>query len=181
MKFIDGGNLREYLTANGPITPRDRAVRIIKGIMNGLSHLHKHTIVHRDLKSPNVMLRRTDLTPVLIDLGFGRELGDNTILNTMNCVDTFQWTSPEMFENNEWSVKTDIYALGIIIWEIFSGHIPFEGLTMGQLALKVSQGVRPDMKLLGSCKTREDERIMERCWQKDPTLRPTIDELIAQY
>jgi len=154
MRYIDGGDLREYLDKNGRIPPT-KAFDILLGVAKGLEYLHSENFVHRDLKSPNIMLQGPSKHPILIDLGLGKSMVDeNTQATTgfkgtgKNTVVFFYgfrlcsfpltqlffvflvialsikvfWMAPEMMEDNKYNAKSDIYAFGIIMWEVLCGE-----------------------------------------------------------
>lgn len=153
MEFVEGQDLMDYLEQNGGFSQRD-GLKLCLGIANGLNHLHKYGIIHRDMKTANI-LRRSDGAPIIIDLGLGSILkqkkfdppGHTGALNrrgetsindlcaamssthiaaqTVGIKGTLFWMAPEMIVSQSWSDRTDVYAFAIIMWEIFSGKTPF--------------------------------------------------------
>lgn len=154
MEYIEGQDLKDFLEKNGPFSQKE-GLKICTGIASGLCHLHDNRIIHRDLKSANI-LRRANGTPVIIDLGLSSVLSNkdknkqsvgssqtqsipstisetqrlslqsNQIFNeTMGWRGTLLWLSPEMITSNRWNDRTDVYAFAVIMWEIFSGRTPF--------------------------------------------------------
>jgi len=127
MRFVVGGDLLDYIEMHGALDTNESFV-ILKGIGDGLKHLHGNQIVHCDLKSPNILLEDDgySIRPVLIDLGLGRMLEDgpsSSLKDTDGMKGSVVWMAPEMIKDNKWGSKTDMYALGIIMWEILSGKI----------------------------------------------------------
>lgn len=155
MEFVNGADLSDYLSDNGAFSVQD-GVKLSIGIAAGLVHLHAQGVVHRDLKSGNIMRRSTDGSPVIIDLGLSSTLSrekqllrhqhdeDNcttlqpqrrekhifesthVFTHTTGIKGTIPWLSPEMIMDHEWSKRTDVFQFGIIMWEVFSGRFPYD-------------------------------------------------------
>eukprot|EP00177_Eucheuma_denticulatum_P000377 GFKZ01000643.1.p1 GENE.GFKZ01000643.1~~GFKZ01000643.1.p1 ORF type:complete len:684 (-),score=97.51 GFKZ01000643.1:1144-3105(-) len=203
MSFVEGEDLMDYLTRCGRMDER-QGREMLKGIAKGLVHLHRNGVVHRDLKSLNIM-RRRDGVPVIIDLGMGGVLErrgkggrvgaagmtmqqvcetlaggmvGSAGAKTTALKGTVLWMAPEMIRDQRWSDKTDVYAFGIIMWEIFSGDIPFrrpdgEERTLMQLLMAVASGERPDMRAVSHIGS-DMKRLMEACWDENPENRPSM-------
>jgi serine/threonine-protein kinase len=137
MEYIEGRSLRAAMTAEGPLPPR-RAIPIVMQVAGSLVDAHAHGIIHRDLKPDNVMLtdrgRERDIARVL-DFGIAklREEGKNTV-NQMtqagDLVGTPQYMAPEQIRGDKVDGRTDVYALGALLYEIVTGRLPFEGPTV---------------------------------------------------
>ena len=184
MPLIRGGDLRDYLNSKGAMQAVD-AVKVIKGIAKGLKHLHSHNIVHRDLKSPNVLLQLPSLEPVLIDLGMGRQVDSSFAHLTLELKGTYLWMAPEMMSGNTFSKKTDIYALGIIMWEIFSGKVPFSEYHYkdGNVLMYnvINSNWRPGVELARGVGVRSGHlQLMGKCWEKDADLRPSATDFLHE-
>lgn len=183
MLLVEGGDLRDYLDKSGTIQP-NAAVHVIRGIAEGLLHLHTHKRVHRDLKSPNVLLRLPSMDPVLIDLGLGKSMDNAASFNTIEVNGTLLWMAPEMIREKAWSTKTEICALGIIMWEVFSGKIPYEDSNfqgLGQLLNHIlnNEG-RPTLALARNMSVMQSA-LMQSAWDSDPNKRPTANEFLATF
>jgi serine/threonine protein kinase len=181
MLLVEGGDLRDYLDKKGKLPSRD-AVKVVRGIAQGLLHLHSHKLVHRDLKSPNVLLRLPALEPVLIDLGMGKNLSKDGTQQTGCMKGTLLWMAPEMMTDNSWSVKTDIFALGIIMWECFSGQTPYEDRNFGNvgqlITFIINKEGRPTLSLVSGMSISQS-KLMQAAWDTTPANRPTANELLA--
>ncbi|KAI0566881.1 Serine threonine protein kinase-related domain containing protein [Gracilaria domingensis] len=211
MEYVEGDDLMDYLSSN-PRLSEQEGKRMVLGIAEGLYHLHKSKVIHRDLKSPNIM-RRTDGTPVIIDLGLSALLNrtnsaparvNNAAENNENRKQqlasaasatyyheetrtgkgSLLWISPEMVLKRKWSDRSDVYAFGIIMWEVFSGKIPFitdmpNAHELGREELEVAvldaivDGVRPSMSHVSHIAPYLQE-TMQMCWHPDPSCRPTM-------
>ncbi len=137
MEYIEGRSLRAAMTAEGPVPPR-RAIPIVLQVAGSLVDAHAHGIIHRDLKPDNVMLtdrgRERDIARVL-DFGIAklRDEGKNTV-NQMtqagDLVGTPQYMAPEQIRGDKVDGRTDVYALGALLYEMITGRLPFEGPTV---------------------------------------------------
>uniref|UniRef100_A0A7S1XC91 Protein kinase domain-containing protein n=1 Tax=Compsopogon caeruleus TaxID=31354 RepID=A0A7S1XC91_9RHOD len=191
-RFVQGGDLNDFLMNRQDPLPLPLIYKIALGIVRGVNHLHDFGIVHRDLKSPNILLD-ADNNPVIIDLGFGKSLNQTrfqsrfeltmTLSESLKRTDgsrgTALWTSPEMIKDCAWSDKTDIYSLGIVIWELFSRKLPFshlENFTVETVLDHIGRGERPIMEDTwdpGFC------ALMRACWDQNPNMRPSSRDLVA--
>lgn len=187
MRFVAGGDLRDYLDKKGRFTG-ERAVRVLQGIGQGLLHLHSNEIVHRDLKSPNILLegKGNTMRPVVIDLGLGKKMdaGGNhhDEFQTRGLKGTAHWMAPEMIADAKWSTKTDMYALGIIMWEIVTGAVPYPGKNFMQIITHVhTQNGRPEIRYMTKAKVPQTQiDLVQSLWHKDPTRRPSAQEFLAR-
>lgn len=195
MRLIDGEDLMDYLDRHGKCDEAEGR-KLLIGIAKGLVHLHKHGIVHRDLKTLNI-LREPEGTPVIIDLGLGSVLkksaGNDSnmtidqLCNTMMgthisrqtgaMIGTIPWMPPEMISEQKWSQKTDVYAFGVIMWEIFSGLKPFREKQGIAMLLGIAAGERPPMSAISHV-SPELRNLIKCCWQQDPKLRPSMKRVL---
>ncbi len=119
-EYVADGTLEEWLVRQGGKAPSvEHAVQIVSGVLAGLEHLHRQQIIHRDLKPANVMLQGD--MPRLTDFGLAR--GESTGL-TQHVTGTLHYMSPEMF-SGEYSAQSDLWAAGVILYELLSGALPF--------------------------------------------------------
>ena len=144
LEYCKGGDLKTYLDSKkAQKKPLDERLiwHIFHQLCQGLKHLHEHGIVHRDLKSMNVMIVRDDkrFNVKLADLGVSRQISDDTMM-----LQTFYGTplylSPELVENKGYNEKTDIWSLGVILYELCVMQHPFTSQTLIDLAKKITAG-----------------------------------------
>ena len=185
MRFVNGGDLRDRLD-KGRLTLSE-AGSLLDGIGEGLRHLHSRNIVHRDMKSPNILLEKVGSTvrPVIIDLALGSSLqGDATHAKTEGIKGTPIWMAPEMITQNEYSAKSDMYAVGIIMWEMLTGKIPFMMIPPVpplQLIFQIATGLRPEMSALSVAGlSSAQERLMTDLWAEAPNDRPDAELFLAR-
>ncbi len=128
MEYTDGGDLGQLLKSRGTLPPLD-AVYYCMGIAAGLSPIHQAGIVHRDLKPSNILLQRQGgyLVPKIADFGLARWIDPRYEIQTTKRSGTPYYMAPEMIEGKGVSSKTDIYSLGVILYELLCGITPFRG------------------------------------------------------
>ena len=170
MPFIDGGTLRARIR-RGPL-PLSECCRILNDIADALDYIHEKGIIHRDIKSSNVLLS-SDGRCYLSDFGIARNTTDATQLtSTGNVLGTVDYVAPELFENDHRAdVRSDLYSLGILLYEMVTGRMPFVG--ENQLAV-VTMHINkrppfprrfvPDLPV-------QVERVMLKVLEKNPSLR----------
>ncbi|EAY06598.1 TKL family protein kinase [Trichomonas vaginalis G3] len=155
---------------------------IAMGIAHGMTYLHKHGIIHRDLKSLNILLDEKKL-PIICDFGLSRRQGESDIDSPENMmtkdVGTPHWMAPELFESNNYTNKVDVYAFGMIMWEMLTEMSPFKNMNGMQIAYAVcKKGERPQIPNI----TAEPMRaFINRCWNQDPNQRPTFEEIYKDF
>jgi eukaryotic-like serine/threonine-protein kinase len=128
MEWIDGRLLREILTERGSL-PAERAVRIAVGICKALSYVHGRGIVHRDLKPENIMVDAEDHIK-LIDFGIAAKGGDRRLTFSKllgSTMGTPDYISPEQVKRNRGDARSDIYSVGVMLYEMLTGKTPFQG------------------------------------------------------
>jgi serine/threonine protein kinase len=127
MEWVDGRLLRQIMTEKGKI-PVDRAARITINILNALEYIHTHGVVHRDLKPENVMVDANDNIK-LIDFGIAGQDGSRrlTFAKLSQVMGTPDYISPEQVKGKRGDGRSDIYALGVMLYEMVTGETPFKG------------------------------------------------------
>jgi serine/threonine protein kinase len=127
MEWVDGRLLRKILTEEKKIAP-DRAVRIALGICDALGYIHSHGVVHRDLKPENIMVDSKDNIK-LIDFGIAANAGSRriTFAKISQIMGTPDYISPEQVKGNRGDARSDLYALGVMLYEMLTGRTPFQG------------------------------------------------------
>jgi len=153
-------------------------VDIARGLIGGMAYLHSQNIVHRDLKSSNVLLQNGN--PIICDFGMAKDQGNSDLMGSF-IVGTPYWTAPEILQKKEYSSKCDVYSFAMVLWEVINNKTPFTELkTLEDLIQKVAiEGIRPRIDLDGN---RTDVpqilNIIEICWNQDPLKRPSFSELV---
>ncbi|KAJ5073982.1 ankyrin repeat-containing protein [Anaeramoeba ignava] len=170
MEYCSGGSLYSYLHSETPISD-EKKLAFSLDITKGVMYLHANNIIHRDLKSPNILLDKNENAKIT-DFGLSKTI-DSTRNQLNTFVGTVNWMAPEVMSGEKYSFPADIYALGMILWEIQSRETPFEGFTVAQVTLKVViHNDRPPLPENGFL-----NHVISECFQKDPEKRPTIKEV----
>ncbi|MGE5558049.1 MAG: protein kinase domain-containing protein [Bacillota bacterium] len=141
MEHIYGRNLKEIIRMEGPL-PIPQAVQISRQICEALLHAHQHQIIHRDIKSQNILVADESLVKVT-DFGIARALSDAGLTQTGSVLGSAQYISPEQAKGAEVGEQSDLYSLGCVMYEMLTGHLPFTGETAIALALKHIQDPPP--------------------------------------
>ena len=177
MDLVPGGSLREYLRDRRTLRP-DAAARLAAQVAAALAEAHELGIIHRDLKPDNILLHRTDgeLDPRLTDFGIARVLNTPSLTTTHAVVGTPHYMAPEAFQSATVTPAADIYALGVLLYEMVCGRPPYDSDTVHDLMRLHLEGnpQRPP----GIPDQLWD--IVTGCLEQKPRLRPTAGELIAE-
>nr|XP_033802633.1 mitogen-activated protein kinase kinase kinase 13 isoform X2 [Geotrypetes seraphini] len=172
MEYCAHGQLYEVLRAGRKVTPQ-LLVDWSLGIASGMSYLHLHKIIHRDLKSPNVLVTHTDAVKIS-DFGTSKELSDKS--TKMSFAGTVAWMAPEVIRNEPVSEKVDIWSFGVVLWELLTGEIPYKdvdssaiiwGVGSNSLHLPVPSTCPDGFKIL-----------MKQTWQSKPRNRPSFRQIL---
>jgi len=171
MEYMPRGSLYQLLRNRQAEILWDARMRIALDIARGLAYLHAEKIVHRDIKSTNVLL--TEGKACLADFGLARVKTDSLAISTEStqAAGTLRWMAPELFSPRAvYTRKSDVYSLGWVLWELASRRIPFENATSNELIrMRVKEGQREDIPQ--ECPDRLAS-VIKDCWHGDPTLRP---------
>jgi len=136
MEFIDGRTLDSFLEERGSLEP-DEAVRIISQAARGIEHAHRSGIIHRDIKPSNIILDEPGNVKVM-DFGLARIADDHSKLTQSGALmGTLDYMSPEQCRGDELDERTDIYSLGVVLYEMLSGRVPFEAPNEAALINKI--------------------------------------------
>ena len=146
MEFVDGRTLADLLAERGPLDPA-QATEIITPVLAALGHAHAAGIVHRDVKPSNIMVSG-DGTVKLLDFGIARRFDDlaGAITVEGQMVGTPQYLAPEQIEGGPVSPATDLYAVGVVLFEMLTGSVPFNGDSAVSTALARLHGPAPDVR-----------------------------------
>ena len=174
MEILPGGSLWDR-SAKGPI-PLDEALRIAIGVCDGLAAAHAEGIIHRDVKPQNVLFDKSG-RPKIVDFGLARGL--ETTSSTIGFSGTPQYMSPESAEGHDITTKSDVYSLGVMLFEIFCGRRPFLASSLGRLVVMHTKEAPPAPRSLAPSLPVEIEEVVLRALEKEPAKRTQGAQEIA--
>jgi serine/threonine protein kinase len=179
MPLIRGGTLRDILN-RGPLDALT-AWRYLREIGDGLQHAHDAGIVHRDLKPTNVLIH-TDGRAMLADFGLARGAGQPTHLTTIGlAIGTPGYMAPEQVMGHDVDKRADIYAMGVLTFEMLTGRLPFIGSNRMEVAYATVNTPIPSAVKINPNLPDELDQLLQKVLAKDPGQRPqTVRELLAQ-
>lgn len=139
MEYMSGGSLRKYLHQQEPYSvPLNLILKLALDIAHGMQYLHSQGILHRDLKSENLLLGE-DMCVKVAD--FGISCLESQCKSPKGFTSTYRWMAPEMIKEKHHTKKVDVYSFGIVLWELLTALTPFDDMTPEQAAFAVCQKV----------------------------------------
>ncbi len=176
MELVEGITLKNYIERKGKLTIRE-ATSIAIQVSMGLEVAHNNDIVHRDIKPQNVMISKDGKVKVM-DFGIAKAASSETI--SSNAMGSVHYTSPEQARGGYSDAKSDIYSLGIVMYEMVTGRVPFDGETTVAVAVKHLQEEMPSPKIFCPELPISLENIIYKCTEKTSAKRyANMSELIA--
>jgi serine/threonine protein kinase/Tfp pilus assembly protein PilF len=164
MEYVRGEDLKSFIHRSGQLTI-GTAIRISKQICDGLAEAHRLGVVHRDLKSNNIMIDK-DGNVRIMDFGIARSLESKGITGAGVMIGTPEYMSPEQVEGKEVDQRSDIYSLGIILYEMVTGRVPFEGETPFTIGVKHKSEIARDPRELNTQIPQDLGRLVLKCLEK---------------
>lgn len=179
MEYVEGQTLKQYIQSH-PSIPIDTAVRIVIDIGNALEEAHDNGIIHCDIKPHNILLTGDGKVKVT-DFGIARAINSSTVIDKQSILGSVHYLSPEQAAGDKITEKTDIYSLGIVLYEMLTHHLPFEGETAVSIALKHMQGDVPRPTKYNPAISPMLEECLLTALQKDPNKRyDTVGDFISE-
>lgn len=182
-ELLPGMSLKKHLSS---IRPKQlglhRAVNFALDIARAMDCLHANGIIHRDLKPDNLLLTKDQNNVKLADFGFAREESLTEMMTAET--GTYRWMAPELYstvtlrrgEKKHYTNKVDVYSFGIVLWELLTNRMPFEGMSNLQAAYAAAfKQLRPP---LPEDVPSELLFIVQTCWAEDPNARPSFNQII---
>jgi serine/threonine-protein kinase len=179
-EHVEGENLKELVARNGRL-PLRRALELALAVANGLGFAHEHGLVHRDVKPQNVLLSQEGEVKVT-DFGIARSLDvEHGVTQTGTVLGTGEYLAPEQASGGRISPATDVYSLGVVLWELLAGDVPFSGKSFVAVALRHVNEPPPDLRQVRPDASPRLAAAVDRALAKDPSRRfPSMAALAAE-
>ncbi|XP_052573909.1 cytoplasmic tyrosine-protein kinase BMX isoform X2 [Peromyscus californicus insignis] len=175
-EYITNGCLLNYLKSHGKGLETSQLLEMCYDVCEGMAFLESHQFIHRDLAARNCLVD-SDLSVKVSDFGMTRYVLDDQYVSSVGTKFPVKWSSPEVFHYFKYSSKSDVWAFGILMWEVFSlGKQPYDLYDNSEVVVKVSQGHRLYRPQLASDTIYQ---VMYSCWHELPEKRPTFQQLLS--
>jgi len=169
MQYVSGQDLRGLIRQTGQLTT-GKAISIAKEICEGLNEAHHQGVIHRDLKPSNIIIDK-DGNARILDFGIARSVEGKGITGAGVMIGTPEYMSPEQVEGKETDQRSDIYSLGVILYEMVTGRVPFEGDTPFTIGIKHKSEIPKDPKELNAQISGDLSTVILKCLEKDKDKR----------
>ncbi|MGN9119877.1 Stk1 family PASTA domain-containing Ser/Thr kinase [Turicibacter bilis] len=177
MEYVKGKTLKDYLREHGALEPQT-VIHIMTQLAEGVLYAHQNNIIHRDLKSQNIMIT-DDQVVKITDFGIALSSNEADMTQTNTIMGSVHYLAPELARGNLATERSDIYALGIILYELLTGDVPFKGEGAVNIALQHLEAEMPSIKLIKEELPNSLDNIISRCTCKLPSDRyHSVDELL---
>ncbi|KAA8532034.1 hypothetical protein F0562_006823 [Nyssa sinensis] len=172
-EFMSRGSIYDFLHKQRGVFKLSTLLKVAIDISKGMNFLHQNNIIHRDLKTANLLMDENEVVKVA-DFGVARVQTQSGVMTAET--GTYRWMAPEVIEHKPYDHRADVFSFGIVLWELLTGELPYSCLTPLQAAVGVvQQGLRPTTPKHTHPKLVE---LLEKCWQQNLTLRPNFSEII---
>ncbi|XP_010943229.1 serine/threonine/tyrosine-protein kinase HT1 [Elaeis guineensis] len=174
-EYMSQGTLRMYLHKKQPYSlSTETILRLALDISRGMQYLHSQGVIHRDLKSHNLLLN-DEMRVKVAD--FGTSCLETQCRASKGNMGTYRWMAPEMVKEKPYTRKVDVYSFGIVLWELTTALVPFQGMTPVQAAYAASEkNMRPPLSTTCSPVLNN---LIKRCWSVNPAKRPDFSYIVS--
>ncbi|KAG0713065.1 Serine/threonine-protein kinase Nek8 [Chionoecetes opilio] len=177
MEYAPGGNLYDYLRSRGEgnLLQEEDVLHLFSQLVLGMQHIHESNILHRDIKSNNILLDKSHRIVKIGDFGISKILSSKSKAHTV--VGTPCYLSPELCQEKPYNQKSDVWALGCVLYEMLTLRRAFEAETLPALIMKIMRGI---ISPIHAHYTQEMRGFLQLLLHMDPAQRPTIAQVLAQ-
>ena len=175
MEFVDGESL-EDLVERRAFTVED-ALKTFQSVVEAIAFIHRNGIVHRDIKAQNIKLTSSGVVK-LLDFGIAKDSASHSLTQTGGVIGTPGYLAPEQLDGKQAGPQTDIWALGILLYEMLTGVQPFRAETLGALCMQITVGNFEPPENINPAVSKEVSWIVARCLKKSNERYQTADELL---
>ncbi len=165
MEYVPGKTLKQLIKARGALYP-DEAINIMKQLVSATAHAHKNNIIHRDIKSQNVLVK-DDGSVKLSDFGIAFTGDAQQLTQTDTVMGSVHYLAPELAKGQQATIQSDIYSLGVVFYEMLTGDVPFHGETAVQIAIKHMHEAIPSVRAFNPDLPQSVENIVIRATAKE--------------
>lgn len=166
MEYVDGMTLKQYIQTYGPLEVEE-SLEITKQITAAITHAHDNDIIHRDIKPQNILIDEHKQVKVT-DFGIAMALSATSLTQTNSVLGSVHYLSPEQARGGMATKKSDIYSIGIVMFEMLTGRLPFSGQSAVSIALKHLQSETPSLKRWNPDTPQSVENVVLKATAKDP-------------
>ncbi|CAD5189976.1 unnamed protein product [Musa acuminata subsp. malaccensis] len=174
-EYMSQGTLRMYLHKKEPYSlSTETILQLALDISRGMQYLHSQGVIHRDLKSQNLLLN--DVRRVKV-ADFGTSCLETQCRESKGNMGTYRWMAPEMIKEKPYTRKVDVYSFGIVLWELTTALVPYQGMTPVQAAYAASEkSLRPPLSTTCSPVLNN---LIKSCWSANPARRPDFNYIVS--
>jgi len=165
MEYVKGMTLKQYIQSYHHI-PIEKTLHIMEQVISAIDHAHQHGIIHRDIKPQNILIDENEHVKIT-DFGIATALSATTITQTNSVLGSVHYLSPEQARGGMANKKSDIYSLGIVMFELLTGRLPFSGESAVSIALKHLQTTTPSVRRWNPSVPQSVENIVLKATAKD--------------
>jgi serine/threonine protein kinase len=204
MEYIDGETISERIAAYGAPLPLSETVYVFEKVCEAIDYIHRHGIIHRDIKSNNIKISSQGQVK-LLDFGIAKGQTSQQLTQVGSVIGTLQYLAPELIRGGTADERGDIWALGVLLYEMITGRVPFDATTVGDLCDKIDRVSYAPPGQANPSTPRDVANIIAHCLKKNPAeryrnagelladakkltavvakpgLSPTVDEAVNEY
>ena len=179
MEYVDGQTISERIAAYGAPLPLAETVYVFEKVCEAIDYIHRHGVIHRDIKSNNIKISSQGQVK-LLDFGIAKGQTSQQLTQVGSVIGTLQYLAPELIRGGTADARGDIWALGVLLYEMVTGRTPFDAETIGDLCDRIDRVEYAPPTQLNPGVPREVAAIISRCLRKNPAERyATAAELLA--